>query len=139
MTNILSLRDIADYCARRTGRTSSLIDHCLYHLEHGEGTIGVICLNWMMCDRFIHSIKDKVDDPFYCTKNRIVGGTRRSEIRDRIVSGTRRSEIRVCVMEEMEYVFCGLNLKDVMFDTPEYDIFDMKKLESTIARLSRDS
>jgi hypothetical protein len=126
MSQVLTLRDIADYTRRRSGRTTQILEICKEHLEFGKGNLLVICLNLQVCLDISHHLRVIVESsatPIKIFRTDMIdnGGGARLYFNSKLESDA----------------YSGVTFKDVIFDVPEYLVFNMEKLSPLFAHLDR--
>jgi hypothetical protein len=124
---IITLRDIVQLSARRSGRTSEIILMCVKFLnrEHNK-TLIVAVHEYPM----VRVITDSI--------NNLIGQYMRVSRHDEIESPA-GAKVKVLTSTQLRssHVLCGLTTDDIVFDTPEIDLFDGSKLLHLISRLDR--
>jgi hypothetical protein len=129
---ILTLRDILKFCARRSGRTTEILNFINSRLrddcEETDKHYVVITCNQQMLQYYVKELKF-----FYLNclgfDGRRIFLNNKTNNKVTFISGT----------EEIQSALAGLRVDDVIFDTPEQNVFNLeivdKKLFYLISRL----
>ena len=119
-----------DFCRRKSGRTTAIINLCIDHLLCGHDTLIVVSFNNYACDIIVNSLKGELNIS-YPNIFREINHAHSKYIQ------LYNTSIMFCTMDNIESHIHGRRVKDIIFDTPEYDLFNMQKLSMLIPYLIR--
>lgn len=124
---LLSLTDLKEYCQRRSGRTTELINVVCDHLLAGNGLLLIVANNRMLGEHIYRGIISEsglIQDYNVGLHNLSIYG--------------KKGAIQIITPDRLIDIFNGSHIKDVLFDTPEIDLFhpDVQKLLSYSERMN---
>jgi len=125
---ILTLRDILKFCARRTGRTTEILNFIKTLLsndctETDKHYVVVTCNNQML-QNYIKELKSTSLRSMGYDGNRIFINTTKNN-RVTFIAGT----------DTFESFLVGTRIDDVIFDTPEYSVFNLETVDRKLLDL----
>ena len=118
MADIFSLRAIADYCKRQSGRTTGIVDICVEHLQSNSTTLVVVCVNEMLLEQLRNDIINSIG------MDTLVNVTKR-ELRAKAWNGKQWGHASVMLTSNFNpTILRGRRIQDVIFDAPEATFFN---------------
>jgi hypothetical protein len=118
------MSDILEFCQRRSGRTTEIVNICCDHLQVGDKMLVVVAHNTSICNYIQEEIHTQLPQ------------VTRSGYMNFELYG-KRGMVKIITMDKLEGLMRGSSIKDILFDTPEVDLFGSKFLGDYIVQQER--